>query len=352
MSCPSRISRAWRTTVRTFARRSRARRTRIHQAIRVRESSTTRTRCWARSQRVASNFLTVVDGFTTFTPAQIARDKAFAEFLRGMSLGYFALFYDSAAVVTKGQDPLDKGDLRYSKESWTRRLPRCSARSTTRPHADGRWRVLASRHVDSVADRVQRRRSSSRWFAAIGLVSARTSRERRLNAPRRLDRDHCGRAEWLHGRSPTLARRHQRSVRRLAAYLVSIRVAAAGIRCRRSSSAWATFPGTTRRGSGQPLGARGCGQRLVLHGDALTFGSRRERRARHSRRISRSRTAKSTADRSTDRPARRHCKRYFANRTSADPVTGVGWGWSNYDFIRVPLVLLEGRGRHSPQRAI
>src|SRR6185436_15573311 len=62
-------------------------------------------------QRVASNFLGVVDGFATFTPAQIARDKAFAEFLRGMSLGYLALFYDSAAVVTKGMDPLDKGEL-------------------------------------------------------------------------------------------------------------------------------------------------------------------------------------------------------------------------------------------------
>src|SRR4051794_25143345 len=67
-------------------------------------------------ERVASNFLTVVDGYTTFTPVQIARDKAFAEFLRGISLGYLAMFYDSAAVVTKGQDPLDPGKLLYSKE--------------------------------------------------------------------------------------------------------------------------------------------------------------------------------------------------------------------------------------------
>src|SRR5215212_6033213 len=39
-------------------------------------------------QRVASNFLGVVDEFATFTPAQIARDKAYAEFMRAMSLGY------------------------------------------------------------------------------------------------------------------------------------------------------------------------------------------------------------------------------------------------------------------------
>src|SRR5262249_4309927 len=66
---------------------------------------------WGEVQRVASNFLGVVDGFTTFSPSQIARDKAFAEFLRGMSLGYLAIFYDSAAVVTKGMDPLDQGKL-------------------------------------------------------------------------------------------------------------------------------------------------------------------------------------------------------------------------------------------------
>src|SRR5262245_44996935 len=58
--------------------------------------------------RVASNFLTsVATGLNLNSQARTNRDKAFAEFLRGMSLGYLALFYDSASVVTEGQDGVD-----------------------------------------------------------------------------------------------------------------------------------------------------------------------------------------------------------------------------------------------------
>ena len=53
--------------------------------------------------RVASNFLSsVASGLTLGSQARENRDKAFAEFLRGLSLGYIALFYDSAAVVSVG----------------------------------------------------------------------------------------------------------------------------------------------------------------------------------------------------------------------------------------------------------
>jgi hypothetical protein len=60
--------------------------------------------------RVASGFLgNVQTGVVNMgSPAREARDKAFAEFLRGISLGYLSLIYDSSAVVTaltKGDDP-------------------------------------------------------------------------------------------------------------------------------------------------------------------------------------------------------------------------------------------------------
>jgi hypothetical protein len=63
--------------------------------------------------RVASNFLgNLSKGTLAFTDqARTSRDKSFAEFLRGVSLGYVALFYDSSAVVTAGMDPLDPGKL-------------------------------------------------------------------------------------------------------------------------------------------------------------------------------------------------------------------------------------------------
>src|SRR5215475_6624270 len=63
--------------------------------------------------RVGSNFLgNLANGSLAFTDqARTARDKSFAEFLRGVSLGYIALFYDSSAVVTAGMDPLNPGKL-------------------------------------------------------------------------------------------------------------------------------------------------------------------------------------------------------------------------------------------------
>lgn len=44
------------------------------------------------------------DGLTFGTPAQDARNRAFAEFMRGLSLGYLALLYDSAAVTSAGDE--------------------------------------------------------------------------------------------------------------------------------------------------------------------------------------------------------------------------------------------------------
>src|SRR4029078_7613651 len=68
--------------------------------------------------RVASIFLSnLASGDLKFTSAAgQAKDQAFAEFLRGMSLGYLALIYDSAAVVTVGQAGDDPGQLRSYTE--------------------------------------------------------------------------------------------------------------------------------------------------------------------------------------------------------------------------------------------
>lgn len=63
--------------------------------------------------RVASTILTRMDaeGFTLGSTAQDARARAFAQMLRGLSLGYLALFYDSAGVVTPGMSTEDAGEL-------------------------------------------------------------------------------------------------------------------------------------------------------------------------------------------------------------------------------------------------
>jgi hypothetical protein len=62
--------------------------------------------------RVASSFLTQQKGGLTLgTPARDNRAAAFAEFLRGLSMGYAALMHDSVGIVVTGQDAQDPGSL-------------------------------------------------------------------------------------------------------------------------------------------------------------------------------------------------------------------------------------------------
>ena len=63
--------------------------------------------------RVASTILTRMeaDGFSLGSSAQDARARAFGHFLRGVSMGYLALFYDSAAVISVGMSTEDPGEL-------------------------------------------------------------------------------------------------------------------------------------------------------------------------------------------------------------------------------------------------
>jgi hypothetical protein len=64
--------------------------------------------------RVASSVLTTLNkpGFTLGSSNQDNRAKAFAQFLRGISLGYAALVYDSSAVTDETTDAQDPGTLK------------------------------------------------------------------------------------------------------------------------------------------------------------------------------------------------------------------------------------------------
>jgi hypothetical protein len=63
--------------------------------------------------RVSSSILGRLEapGFTLGSPAQDLRAKAFGQFLRGISLGYLALVYDSSAVVEVATSNEDPGEL-------------------------------------------------------------------------------------------------------------------------------------------------------------------------------------------------------------------------------------------------
>ena len=62
--------------------------------------------------RVASTFLTkLADGLNLGSAARENRDKAFAEFLRGLAIGYTSMMHDSVALVSTGQSGEDPGVL-------------------------------------------------------------------------------------------------------------------------------------------------------------------------------------------------------------------------------------------------
>ena len=63
--------------------------------------------------RVASSVLKQLNDptFSLGSPAQNLRARAFAEFLNGLSLGYVAMFYDSAAVISQNMGAEDAGSL-------------------------------------------------------------------------------------------------------------------------------------------------------------------------------------------------------------------------------------------------
>jgi len=67
----------------------------------------------AEVARIASNILAQLNktGYSLGSPARDFRSKAFAEFLRGISLGYLALLYDSAAINSPGMAGDDYGAL-------------------------------------------------------------------------------------------------------------------------------------------------------------------------------------------------------------------------------------------------
>jgi hypothetical protein len=72
----------------------------------------------AETDRVASSILKTLGqtGFTLGSSNQDNRAKAFGQFLRGVSLGYLALFYDSAAITDPTTGDVDAGDLKGYKD--------------------------------------------------------------------------------------------------------------------------------------------------------------------------------------------------------------------------------------------
>lgn len=281
--------------------------------------------------RVASNFLTVVDGFSSFTPSQVASDKAFAEMLRGFSLAYLALFYDSAAVVTKGMDPLDPGKLVYYTEVMDSSL------------------AALQRSIDDVAaaDAAGGFSIPATWipspttFNSTEFVRMVRSYRARFRADVARNPDERGKVDW----DAVIADAQNGFTSDHLLSLDATNGPFSGWRRRYDpgGDSWHQMPpfiigmgdvsGNYDKWLATPLGARGAGNvGFFMVSPDLRFPQGETRTDQQA--DFKIQDCEIAGGQTKGPGGASECKRYFVNRKSADQFTGAGWGWSNYDFER------------------
>jgi hypothetical protein len=269
--------------------------------------------------RVASTLLNQMDeGLTLGTPGSDARYRAFGEFLRGVSLGYVALFYDSAAVITAktaSEDPTELVYYTVVMDSAYAALQRAiDAAGTPGFQAlDAAWiptpaslsgadftrliRSYRARFRANVA-RTPAERAAANWDQIIadaqnGITANHVNVTNGTNGPFR---------DWV-AQYDTYGLWHQ-----MPPWIIGMGDV---------SGSYASWIAT-------PVGARGAGN------TAFFMVTPDLRFPQGSNRTEQQNDFKIT---SCEGPAQT-CKRYFANRTGNDQFNSLGWGWSNYDFVR------------------
>jgi len=280
--------------------------------------------------RVASTLLQKMDsGMTLGSPGRDARYRAFGEFLRGVSLGYMALFYDSAAVISPSMDELDIGtlsDYKVVMDSAMVAFERAIEAAATPGFValDAAWiptgaslsgaeftRLIRSYRARLRANvgRTPAERAAVNWDAVIadaqnGITADHVNITNSTNGPFRT---------WVAQYDPPSTTWHQ-----MPPFIIGMGDV---------SGSYATWIAT-------PLSARGSGNTaFFMVTPDLRFPQGNTR-----------------AEQQADFPitscqgASQTCKRYFSNRIGNDQFNSLGWGWSNYDFNRFHSWRVSGDG--------
>jgi hypothetical protein len=279
--------------------------------------------------RVASTLLKQMDeGLTLGTVGRDARYRAFGEFLRGISLGYLAMFYDSAAVVSAKTDNQDPGSLLGYKEVMDSAIAALGRAidATNTPgfqSLDANWipaptsfnatdfarliRSYRARFRANVA-RTPAERAAANWDAIIadaqnGITADHVNTTNTTNGPFRA---------WVN-QYEAFALWHQ-----MPPWIIGMGDVSG------SYAAWIATP-TSAKGAGNTP--------FFMVTPDLRFpqgNTRAEQQADFA--ITSCEGASQT------------CKRYFANRIGNDQFNSLGWGWSNYDFVRFHSWVKKGDG--------
>ncbi len=275
--------------------------------------------------RVGSNFLTnVAGGLNLGSPARENRDKAFAEFLRGVSLGYIAMFYDSASVVSQGQAGDDVGkliafpgvmDSAYAALQRAIDLASAPATGSNGFPLPGDW--IPSATSFTAPEFIKLIRSYRALFRAN---VARTPTERAAanwdliiaDAQNGLTADHYNITSTTNGPGGGWRRIYDggSTWHQMPAFIIGMGDVSG------SYAAWLK----------QPLGERGAGNvGFFMVTPDLRFPQGATRAAQQA----------DFKIQDCEVAGVLSCKRYFTNRPNgSDQYTGVSWGWSNYDFNR------------------
>ena len=273
--------------------------------------------------RVASTFLTQIKSGSLVlgNPARENRDKAFAEFLNGIAIGYTALMHDSVSVVSTGQSAQDAGTLTgYKAAADTAYAAFQRAIDLTNIVAIGdqgfpfptTW--IPSPTSWSKANFIQLVRS---YRARLRANMARTPAERAA-------------VDW----TAVIADAQNGFT---ADHMIITNVTTGPVNSWRSQyltfTTWHQMPpfyigmadvsGSYAAWIAQPVGERGAASFTLVTPD-LRFPQGANRAAQQADFAITSCTAANTV-----------CKRYFVNRPAGnDVLSGAGFGFSNYDHVR------------------
>jgi hypothetical protein len=273
----------------------------------------------AEVNRVASTLLKQMDeGLTLGTVGRDARYRAFGEFLRGVSLGYLALFYDSAAVVSSGTGNEEAGPLVGYKEVMDSALAALGRAldATNTPgfqSLDAAW--IPAPTSFSAADFARLIRS---YRARLAANVARTPAERAAanwdqiiaDTQNGITADHLNTTNTTNGPFRTWVNQYESFAlwHQMPPWIFGMGDVSG------SYATWIATP-TSQKGAGNTP--------FFMITPDLRFpqgNTRAEQQADFA--ITSCEGASQT------------CKRYFANRIGNDQFNSLGWGWSNYDFVR------------------
>ena len=284
--------------------------------------------------RVATSFLSqMAGGLTMGTSARDARARSYAEFLRGMSLGYIALMHDSGSVVNVGQSAQDPGSLVGYKtiaDSAYAAFQR-SLDEANKPVTGGGGFPIPSAWIPSPTSWTAPEfiRLVRSYRARIRANMGRTAAERAsadwaaiiADAQNGFTADHLITTSTTVG--PSQAYRNQYEAFGTWHQMPPFIVGMADV-----SGSYATWIAT-------PVGERGSGNNgFFMVTPDLRFPQGATRAAQQTDFAITSCQAAATP-----------CKRYFVNRPAGgDQFAGLGWGFSNYDFVRFHSWNISGDG--------